>query len=296
MFKMRLGSNTDEGGAETGSLSPPFFKKAHFPAAKTFFSAYNLQPEQSSRTPMTPQPKRLLFVEDEPETLQVLPKVLASAGFSVSIANSVTEALTRMFSERFDILISDLNIEAPRDGYKLVAAIRETNSLALSVIITAESAVDAALSAIRHKVDDYFIKPVDPDALLRSLHEKLSARRPKARILSVSYDESLLRTRQILLQREGYDVVSTRGFTESLKRCQEGGFDIFILGHSIPVSDKEHLIQAFHEKSPGPVVSLRRSIGEQKLDGAEYHIDPDPEELLRLISQIVSKVVRDRAA
>ncbi|HZQ70694.1 MAG TPA: response regulator [Terriglobales bacterium] len=245
---------------------------------------------------MTPQPKRLLFVEDEPETLQELPKVLASAGFSVSIANSVTEALTRMFSERFDILISDLNIEAPRDGYKLVAAIRETNSLALSVIITAESAVDAALSAIRHKVDDYFIKPVDPDALLRSLHEKLSARRPKARILSVSYDESLLRTRQILLQREGYDVVSTRGFTESLKRCQEGGFDIFILGHSIPVSDKEHLIQAFHEKCPGPVVSLRRSIGEQKLDGAEYHIDPDPEELLRLISQIVSKVVRDRAA
>ncbi len=245
---------------------------------------------------MTPQPKRLLFVENEPATLQVLPRVLASAGFSVSIASSVTEALTRMFSERFDVLVSDLNIHAPRDGYKLVAAIRETNPLVVTVIVTGESAMDAALSAIRHKVDDYFIKPVDLDALLRSLHEKLNAKRPKARILSVSYDESLLRTRQILLQREGYDVVSTRGFTDSLKRCQEGGFDIFILGHSIPVSDKEHLIQTFHEKCPGPVVSLRRSIGEQRLDGADYHIDPDPEEVLRLISQIVSKIASERAA
>jgi len=245
---------------------------------------------------MTPQPKRLLFVEDEPETLQVLPKVLASAGFSVSIANSVSEALTRMFSERFDILVSDLNLQEPRDGYRLVSAIRETNPLAVSVIITGESAVDAALSAIRHKVDDYFIKPIDPDALLRSLHEKISARRPKARILSVSYDESLMRTRQILLQREGYDVVSSRGFTDSLKRCLEGGFDIFILGHSIPVSDKQHLIEAFHEKCPGPIVSLRRSIGEQRPDGADYHIEPDPEEVLRLISQIVSKIAGQRAA
>lgn len=60
-----------------------------------------------------------------------------------------------------------------------------------------------------------------------------------ARILSVSYDVSLLGTRQMILQNQGHEVVSALGFTEALKQCQSSKkFDLFILGHSIPHSDK----------------------------------------------------------
>jgi DNA-binding response OmpR family regulator len=43
----------------------------------------------------------------------------------------------------------------------------------------------------------------------------------KPRILSISYDLPLLRTRQLMLTQEGYDVVSAEGFAEALEHCSE---------------------------------------------------------------------------
>ncbi len=109
-----------------------------------------------------------------------------------------------------------------------------------------------------------------------------------ARILSVSYDEPLLRTRHMLLQQSGYEVVSTLGFTESLRHCKQGSFDLFILGHSIPYSDKMQLVERFRGVCSAPIISLRRSSGEQLVDGADHHIEPDPEPLLDLVARILS--------
>lgn len=49
------------------------------------------------------------------------------------------------------------------------------------------------------------------------------------RILSVSYDVSLLATRQLMLELKGYQVTSALGFTDALQHCKNGGFDLFIL-------------------------------------------------------------------
>ncbi|HVO61113.1 MAG TPA: hypothetical protein VMT53_09260 [Terriglobales bacterium] len=109
------------------------------------------------------------------------------------------------------------------------------------------------------------------------------------RILSVSYDHPLLRTRHMLLEREGYDVVSSWGFTDSLKHCQQGRFDLFLLGHSIPDTDKQTLVETFREHCPAPIISLRRNAGEPLVDGADYHIEPDPEPLMKLVRTILAK-------
>lgn len=110
-----------------------------------------------------------------------------------------------------------------------------------------------------------------------------------ARILSVSYDESLLKTRQFMLEQSGYQVVSALGFTDSLKQCTEGGaFDLFVLGHSIPVNDKQALVQAFRAHCGTVVVALKR-VGEDLASNcADFQADPsDPAGMLNLISKIV---------
>ncbi len=107
-----------------------------------------------------------------------------------------------------------------------------------------------------------------------------------SRILSVSYDEPLLRMRHMLLEREGHEVVSCLGFTESLKQCHSGNVDLFLLGHSIPHPDKQKLVEAFRERCPAPIISLRRNAGEQPVEGADYHIEPDPEPLVKLLKRI----------
>lgn len=109
-----------------------------------------------------------------------------------------------------------------------------------------------------------------------------------SRILSVSYDEPLLRTRQMLLETRGHTVTSALGFTLSLEQCKHGGFDLFILGHSIPPADKKELVTSFRQKCDGPVISLLRP-NEPLVDGADYHIQPDPEPLLALVDRIYAR-------
>lgn len=82
--------------------------------------------------------------------------------------------------------------------------------------------------------------------------------------------------------------MSALGFNEARKQCQNSGkFDLFILGHSIPQSDKETLISAFRAKCDAPVVALTK-VGE-KIAGADFELEPDPEELLRLVQRLISK-------
>jgi CheY-like chemotaxis protein len=121
------------------------------------------------------------------------------------------------------------------------------------------------------------------------LEEKLAARRPKARILSVSYDLPLLRTRHMLLERDGYEVISTSDLETSLEKCKQSSFDIFILGHSIPGEEKQKIVKAFRETCQAPIISLRRGIGDSPGDGADFHIDPDPEPLLNTIADVMRK-------
>jgi DNA-binding response OmpR family regulator len=109
------------------------------------------------------------------------------------------------------------------------------------------------------------------------------------RILSVSYDVSLLATRRMLLELAGYTVISALGFTDALEGCRASGFDLFILGHSIPTKDKQELIRAFRNNSPAPIVSLER-VDELRVE-SDFHASPDnPEELLKTIGRILALV------
>jgi DNA-binding response OmpR family regulator len=106
-------------------------------------------------------------------------------------------------------------------------------------------------------------------------------------VLSVSYNEPLMRTRELLLRREGYSVTSALGFTNSLKHCKQGNFDLFILGHSIPDEDKRELIKVFRVHCSAPVLALRRH-GENAPDGADDHAYPDDiEGLLATVARIL---------
>ena len=118
---------------------------------------------------------------------------------------------------------------------------------------------------------------------------RLGTERSTMRILSVSYDELLLRMRHMILENEGYAVVSTHGFDQSLEQSRRGGFDLFVLGHSIPNQDKRQLVETFRRECAAPIISLTRGASEQRVDGADFHIDPDPEPLLNLISEIAKQ-------
>jgi len=173
--------------------------------------------------------KRLLFVDDEPGIRATLPLILRKYGFEVTVASSVQEALGHIEKHDFDLLLCDLNIEAACDGYDVVRSMRRMNPECATIVLTAYPGIESAVEGIHLEIGDYLTKPSSADELIAVLANKLASRRPKARILSVSYDEVLLATRHLLLEHEGYQVISVMGLPAALEKCKEGGFDLFVL-------------------------------------------------------------------
>ncbi|HLJ87234.1 MAG TPA: response regulator [Candidatus Angelobacter sp.] len=116
---------------------------------------------------------RLLFVDDEPAIRVTLPAILVKEGFEVRVAATVPEALQIITCETFEILLTDLNIGNPGDGFTVVSAMRRTQPSAVTLILTGYPDFQTALEAIRQQVDDYLTKPADVQQLVELLKTKL---------------------------------------------------------------------------------------------------------------------------
>lgn len=103
-----------------------------------------------------------------------LSAVLSKYDFEVTVAASVAEALQKITSETFDILLSDLNIGNPGDGLTVVSAMRRTQPKAVTMILTGYPAFETALEAIRQQVDDYIVKPADIPSLVNAIESRLA--------------------------------------------------------------------------------------------------------------------------
>jgi len=122
-------------------------------------------------------PRNILFVDDEPTLRVTLPAILQQRGHSVTTAATVGEALKQIQTGVFDVLISDLNIGEPGDGFTVVSAMRRTQPNCLNLILTGYPAFEAALDAIRRQVDHFLVKPAQLDVLVSAIEEKISRRK-----------------------------------------------------------------------------------------------------------------------
>jgi len=118
----------------------------------------------------------LLFVDDEPSIRLTLPPLLQERGFHVQVAANVSEALAAIKAHRFDVLLSDINIDRESDGFTVVEAMRKANPDAVTILLTGYPAFESAVRSIRVEVDDYFTKPADLDAIVSTIDRKLLAR------------------------------------------------------------------------------------------------------------------------
>ncbi len=125
---------------------------------------------------------RLLFVDDEPSLRLTLPEILKMHNFEVHSAATVAEALNHINSAKFDVLVADLNIGEPGDGFTVVSAMRRTQPHCVNIILTGYPAFESALEAIRSQVDDYLVKPCDAETLVNAIETRLKNPQPQRRL------------------------------------------------------------------------------------------------------------------
>src|SRR3954452_6526890 len=96
----------------------------------------------------------------------------------------------------------------------------------------------------------------------------------KRRVLCISYDESLLLTRKMILEQAGFEVTPALGFAEAMEICEsDPGFELIVIGHSMPRKDKTALIHTLRSmQCNAPVLSIRRH-NDPPLPEADYSVD-----------------------
>lgn len=143
---------------------------------------------------------KLLFVDDEAGIRLTLPLILEKEGYEVKTAASVGEAVEMINRERFDVLLSDLNIGEPGDGFTVVSVMRRVQPHAVTLILTGYPDFESALRAIRSQVDDYLTKPADIPSLVAALKHKLENPRTVRQVIARRAPELVLENLPELLQ------------------------------------------------------------------------------------------------
>jgi two-component system, chemotaxis family, sensor kinase CheA len=123
--------------------------------------------------PATTQPRRVLLVDDAAFFRNMLAPVLKAAGFSVTPASSVDEALTLLQgTHRFDVVITDIEMPG-RDGFALAAEVRANPRTADLPVIGLSSLVSTEAIERGRQVGlhDYVAK-FDRQGLIAALKEQ----------------------------------------------------------------------------------------------------------------------------
>ncbi|MGQ9707969.1 MAG: sigma-54-dependent transcriptional regulator [bacterium] len=127
---------------------------------------------------------KILLVDDEVRFAELTAENLRAAGYEVDLLTSGVEALERVKTEGYDVVITDLKM-VPVDGLAILAATRQEMPEAEVVIITGYGTIPTAVEAMRQGAFDFITKPVALDHLLTVLKriEELRQTKKENRLL-----------------------------------------------------------------------------------------------------------------
>ena len=147
----------------------------------------------------------VLIIDDDPSVLKLLDFAMSKAGFRVVLAGDGEEGLEKAQANPPDLAIVDVMMPG-LDGYEVCRRLRadpRTAGMAIIVLTARAQAVDRKV-ALEAGADEYLVKPIMPDELIRLAREVLA--RPRAAAPSVELPQGRVVT--VFSLRGGVGVTS----------------------------------------------------------------------------------------
>jgi DNA-binding response OmpR family regulator len=128
-------------------------------------------------TRMAEARKKILCIEDDRETAQLIVEELTERGFDVIVAHDGAEGFVTFLKETPDLVLCDVGLPA-MSGFELLERLIELTprlgSLSPFVFVTALSDRESELRGRRLGADDYVTKPIDFDILEMIIKARLA--------------------------------------------------------------------------------------------------------------------------
>lgn len=116
---------------------------------------------------------RVLLVDDDPASRLTLKTVLEAGGYNVDSAASAAEAVGKLDAGVYELVLSDLSMESPEAGLKVIAHARIMGYKPATALITTYQNAKPAAS---RDLNSVLIKPEDVPGLLSKVADLISQR------------------------------------------------------------------------------------------------------------------------
>ncbi len=163
---------------------------------------------------------KILLVDDDIAVRISTQAALEFQKFEVVAASSVAEALVLINSVQFDVLITDLHMPGPADGFAVITAMRHAQPQVFSILISGYPDLEEAKDTIARQADSILTKPMAPRALaefIRShvpLHTRAAPSR-KESVASILERDADLTVRQWLMRVAKDPILSANPLSEA---------------------------------------------------------------------------------
>jgi two-component system, NtrC family, response regulator AtoC len=119
---------------------------------------------------------RVLLVDDDPSSRLTLQTVLRAGGYHVDAAASAAEAVGKLDETEYELVLTDLHMESPESGLKVLAHARMMDYKPATALITTYRDTPPRKNSSRKSPQMLLIEPEDLPELLTKVADLVSER------------------------------------------------------------------------------------------------------------------------
>ena len=183
--------------------------------------------------------KKILVIDDDKASCELLREIFATQNWQTETAQNPREAIALAEETNFDLIVSDINLEAEKNGLDLLKEFREKCPV---ILVTGFGSLDTAVEATREGAWDFISKPFKVEQVLsaarRALEHKSKTADESAESLSARAETAGMVGRSPAMIELYKDIA----------RVASAKSTVLILGES--GTGKELIAKAIHQYSP----------------------------------------------
>jgi DNA-binding response OmpR family regulator len=177
---------------------------------------------------------KVLVIDDDQDLLETFQSLLSS-DYDVVTANNGADAIKKSSEAVFNIALIDI-VLPDIDGTQLLKRIKSGFPKIRKIIVTGHASVENAVKALNQGADAFLIKPVAPEALLRTINDQLKGQQRDIELaqqkLNGYFNNKLYESKENILT----DIFNNMDL--GIEVWERKGYNNFMLIYSNPASER----------------------------------------------------------